>query len=81
MSASRQRRRIVDAVAGHRRRAVALSHLLDGGQLVFGQQVAPSIVDARLLAMVFAVAVLSPVSITDGHAERVQRDRPRAMFA
>ena len=60
-----QRRRVVDAVAGHRGAAVALLQVFDGRQLVFGQQVAARIVDAGLRGRwSCAVAGLSPVSMT-----------------
>ena len=46
-----QRRRVVDAVAGHAgRRRSAVCSVLDGGELVLGQQVAARVVDAGLRA-------------------------------
>ena len=64
-SARRQRRRVVDAVADHRHRAVAAPQLLDRRDLVFGQQLGAELVDAELRARSPAPSPwLSPVSMT-----------------
>ena len=61
----RQRRRVVDAVADHRHRSVAAAQLLDGRDLVFGQQLGAELVDAELGARSRARwPALSPVSMT-----------------
>ena len=46
---ARQCRRVVDAVARHGDEAIALLQLFDGRELVFGEQVAASVIDASLL--------------------------------
>ena len=46
----RQRRCVVDAVSGHRRRAVLLLHRLDRCELVLGQQVAADVRQTGLAA-------------------------------